>query len=327
MRISKKERQKNLKIKKASFFLFGLSLFFLPGQSSYLTVQFSEQPAMVRNLESPLSLPSTYPTNFSGQSAPDLTARSVVVMDRDSAVILFEKNDSERLLPASTVKIMTALVSLDHYRPEEIITVGNVNVIGQKIELLPGEKISVLALLHGLLIASANDAAQVLAQNFPEGEQAFVKAMNLKARELNLKNTYFANPTGLDSDENDNLLPHHSFTTTLDLARLTIQALRNPLFAQIVATPQITISDESGRVVYRLNNINQLLGRVEGIKGVKTGWTKEAGECLVSYVERNGKGVILVVLGSQDRFGETAQLVDWAFANYQWEKIAPTFPS
>ncbi len=321
MRISKKEKPRILKIKKASFFVFGLSLFFLPGQNGYLNAQTKAHPSLVKPVTINLPRPGTYPVNFTGAPAPVLTAKSVLVIDRDSAVVSYQKNDNARLLPASTVKIMTALVALDHYRPEEILTVGDIKVDGQKIGLISGEKISMQALLNGLLVASGNDAAIVLAQNYTGGQQEFVKAMNLKARELNLKNTYYANPTGLDSDDKDNLLPHHSFTSTLDLARLTMQALRNPLFSQIVATPQITVSDESGKAIYQLDNVNQLLGQVEGLKGVKTGWTKEAGECLVSYTERNGKGIVSVVLGSNDRFGETARIVDWIFNNFRWEGI------
>jgi len=314
-----------LKIKKASFFLFGLALFFLPGQNFYLTLQAPWQPSMVQEIDVSLPLPAAYPVNFTGKNPPPLTAYSVLVLDQDSAVVLYQKNAQSKLLPASTVKIMTALVALDHYQLDKILTVKNIDWRGQVMELQEGEKIPVRALLYGLLVASANDAAQVLAKNYPGGEQAFVMAMNKKAKELNLLDTYFANPTGIDTDEAGNLLPDHSFTTTYDLARLTTQALRNPIFTQLVATPQIMVSDVTGEITHSLDNINQLLGRIEGIMGVKTGWTEEAGECLVSFVERNGKGVLAVVLGSEDRFGETAILIEWVFANYEWESVEPIF--
>lgn len=312
-----------LKIKKASFFLFGLGLFFLPGQNFYLTAQTSWQPPLVQEINIDLPTPAAYPVNFTGKRPPFLTAHSVLVLDQDSAVVLYQKNARGKLLPASTVKMMTALVVLSHYQLNEVLTVGKANWEGQDMELQEGERISVRALLYGLLVGSANDAAQVLAQSYPGGQQAFVVAMNKKTEELNLFDTYFANPTGLDTDEQGNLLPNHSFTTTLDLARLTIQALSNPVFAQIVATSQIVVSDVTGKITHRLFNINQLLGRIEGIKGVKTGWTEEAGECLVSFVERDGKRIVAVVLGSEDRFGETARLIKWVFANYEWERITP----
>jgi D-alanyl-D-alanine carboxypeptidase (penicillin-binding protein 5/6) len=192
------------------------------------------------------------------------------------------------------------------------------------MRLVKGEAISVENLMYGVLVASANDAALVLAQNYPGGEQGFLAAMNNKAKELNLNDTYFANPTGLDSDEWGNLLPARSYTTALDLARLASWAMRNEVLAKMVATPQITVSDTSGKRQHQLYTINELLGYLPGIKGIKTGWTEEAGECLVSYTEREGRGIITVVLGSGNRFGETASLVDWAFSNHQWQKITPS---
>ncbi len=301
-------------IKKTLLVLFGLSLFFLPGQNFYLTAQASWQPSLVQEVDLDLTAPTAYPVNFTGREPPFLTAYSVLVLDRDSAVALYQKNARAKLLPASTVKIMTALVSLDHYQLEDVLTVNGVSWEGQDIGLEEGERLSVRALLYGLLVASANDAAQVLAKNYPGGEEAFVIEMNEKAEELNLRDTYFADPTGLSEG---------SYTTTLDLAHLTSQALQNPVFSQMVATSQIVISDLSGQITHPLANINELLGQISGMKGVKTGWTEEAGECLVSLVEREGRGIIVVVLRSGDRFGETAQLVAWAFANHSWEAIAP----
>jgi len=314
----------SLKAKRIVFFLFGLALFFLPGQNFYLRLQTVWQPPQTQAVEIDFPAPAAYPVNFTHQPPPLLTARSVLVLDQDSAVVLYQKNAHSRLLPASTVKIMTALIALDHYQLDDVLTVQGINWEGQDIGLREGEKLSARSLLYGLLVASANDAAQVLAKNYPGGERAFVAAMNQKAQELNLTDTYFANPVGLDSDENGDLLADHSFTTTLDLARLTTYALRNPVFAQIVATPKIVISDVTGKIIHPLQNINQLLGRIRGIKGVKTGWTEEAGECLVSFIKRENKGVVIVVLGSQDRFGETARLAEWVFANHSWENLTPS---
>jgi len=309
----KKEKLLRLKIKKASFFLLGLSFFFLPGENYYLNLRTVWQPARVQTVNIDLPLPVTYPINYVGQPVPFLTAHSALVIDRDSAVVMYEKNPRSQLRPASTVKIMTALVSINHYQPDEILTVNSIDWEGQDVGLEEGEKISARALLYSLLVASANDAAQVLANNYSGDEGTFVAAMNAKAKELSLADSYFASPSGLDTDGG------YSLTTTLDLARLTTYALRNPFFAQIVATPQITVTDMTGKIVHQLYNINQLLGQIEGLKGVKTGWTEEAGECLVSYVERGSKGIVVVVLGSQDRFSETAELINWAFANFEWE--------
>jgi len=313
-----------LKIKRASLFCFGLVFFLFPGQGYYLIIQVDYKKIPVRQLKFEMLSPALYPVNLTGQKPPLLTAKNVVVIDKNSSVVIYSKNENLWVLPASTIKIMTALVALDYYRPEEILNVKKTNDFGQNMKLVEGEKITVKNLLYGLLVSSANDAALVLAQNYQGGPKAFVTAMNRKAVALNLGNTYFANPTGLDSDEKGNLLTDFSYTTALDLARLAIEAFKNPLLSEIMKTEKITVTDFSGKVNHQLFNINQLLGKIEGLKGGKTGWTEEAGECLVTYTEREGQGIITVVLGSQDRFGETKKLIDWVFSNYRWVDITPS---
>jgi len=305
----------------ASFFLLGMIFLLLPGQNAYQLTQASQQPAQVQEIEINLPVPALYPVNVTQVTAPFLTAKAVVVMDVDSGVLMYEKNPDIRLLPASTVKIMTALVVLESYNPDKVLVVPPVSYEGQDMELVEGEQITVKNLLYGLLVSSANDAASTLAQNYPGGEKEFIQAMNKKAEELNLENTFFTNPTGMD-DEELFTVPL-SYTSTLDLARLTGYALQNPIFTQIVATPRIVVTDISGGISHELFNINELLGQLEGIRGVKTGWTEEAGECLVTYTEREGKGIIIVVLGSEDRFGESQALIEWAFANHQWQELLP----
>lgn len=309
-----------LATKRAIIFLFLLGLFLWPGQNQYLTILAAPRsvPSRLLTLGFPLN---DYPVNLTGKPAPGLSARAALIIDPDSAVILYSKNPQERLLPASTVKIMTALVSLEQYRLEESLVVDGDHGFGQDIKLLPGERLSVINLLSGLLVASANDAAEVLAQGYPGGEAAFLARMNQKARELSLEDTFFANPTGLDTDDQERALHTVSLSTTLDLSRLARVALTEPTFRRLVNTSQITITDVTGTKRHPLFNINALLGLLPGAKGVKTGWTERAGECLIGLVERDGRSLLTVVLGSQDRFGETRRLVEWAFANYQWEKI------
>ncbi|MFH1840937.1 MAG: serine hydrolase [Candidatus Shapirobacteria bacterium] len=263
-----------------------------------------------------------YPVKKTFALSPVLTARSVVVLDKNSAVPLYVKNPNETLLPASTVKIMTALVVLDYFDMQQILTVGFLNDVGQQLKLNSGERLSVEELLKALLIYSANDAAQVLAQNYPGGEIDFVAAMNQKALDLGLKQTYFANPTGLDSDEQNRLLTDHSYTTAVDLAQLTRAALKNEFFRQIVATQKTTISNLDGQTRL-VENLNQLLGHVRGVMGVKTGWTQDAGECLVTNIERDGHEIVITLLGSQNRFAETSQLVEWVYSNFTWQKAVP----
>jgi serine-type D-Ala-D-Ala carboxypeptidase (penicillin-binding protein 5/6) len=244
---------------------------------------------------------------------PVLSAQSVYAVDIDSGVALYEKNPDLKLLPASTTKIITALVAIDHYNPKETLTAGYINVVGQKMNLYQGERITVENLLYGLLVSSANDAAEVLAQNYEGGREGFIVAMNMKAKALGLTNTNFENPSGLDG--------YTQLTTAKDLVLLSIYAMENELFAGIVATQNVNIKDENGKTTHRFSNINQLLGQVEGVAGIKTGWTENARENLVTYVERDGKRIIIALLASQDRFGETRELIEWLFNAYEWQDV------
>ncbi|MGB9637237.1 MAG: D-alanyl-D-alanine carboxypeptidase family protein [Microgenomates group bacterium] len=260
--------------------------------------------------------PKPYPVNKGIYLLPELTAKSVFIVDVDSAVVLYQKNADLRLLPASTTKMMTALVALDQYPLEKVLTVGQLVIDGSKIGLLPGEQITVENLLYALLVDSANDAAEVLAQNYPGGESAFVLAMNQKAADLKLENTHFSNPVGLDGKDH--------YSTAEDLGRLAAVVISQPILAKIVATTEIVISDTSGTIKHNLKNTNELVGKVEGVKGIKTGWTQNAGECLVTLVEKGGHRVIIVVLESKSRFAETQSLINWVFGNFEWLVIAPT---
>ncbi len=324
-RETKKAKIFTLRLKRATLLCFGFTFFLLPGQSHYLTVQRNFKPIPFQKSDFKLPPPALYPVNTTGISPPELTAYSAIVLDYGSKVMMYGKNEKVWLLPASTVKIMTAMVSIENYQNlEEVITVEKANDVGQDMHLVTGEKITVKNLLYGLLVSSANDAALVLAENFPGGEKNFVEAMNKKTGQLNLVDTYFANPTGLDSNEKGNLLSDYSYTTAYDLARLAAWALKDPVFSQIINTPKVTVTDVSGKIKHDLFSINELLGKVEGLKGVKTGWTEDAGQCFVSFTKRDGKSIITVVLESQDRFGETVKLIDWAFANHEWRNLTPS---
>ncbi len=253
------------------------------------------------------------PVLAKSEAFPVLSGQGVIAVDADSNVTLYEKDADSQLYPASTTKIITALVSLDYYKEDQILTVKRVGVEGQKMGLVMNEQISFDSLINGLLIYSANDAAVTLADNYPGGYDAFVNAMNNKAGELNLKNTHFANPIGLDDAS--------QVTTARDMVRLSEVAMKNTYFASIVGTRQKSVQSSDGKFKYDLRNINQLLGIVDGVKGIKTGWTEAAAENLVTYVERDGHKVYIALLGSQDRFGETKELIDWIYGNYEWKNI------
>lgn len=265
------------------------------------------QVTYIPRLDLPL-VPTTQAADF-----PVLSAQGVIAVDVATGNILYEKNADIPLLPASTTKIMTALVAMDYYDPSQIITVGNPWVPGQKMRLYSGEQITVENLINGLLIYSANDAAEVLAQNYVNGREGFINVMNLKAKQIGLKNTTFKNPSGLD--ENGHV------STARDMVKLASYAMARPWFREIVGTKEKTVKSVDGLGVHKLTNINALLGKTEGVQGIKTGWTEAARENLVIYVVRNDKAVIFALLGSQDRFGESEELIDWIYGNYVWEPV------
>ena len=243
-------------------------------------------------------------------TTPSVSAMSALAVDLASGKVLFEKEPELPVFPASTTKIMTALVALDTYPLSQVVTIDKVYIDGQKMGLILGEQIKVEDLIYGLLVSSANDAAEVLAGNYPGGRDVFIAAMNIKAKELGLKNTLFINPSGLDSNG--------QLTTSTDLIRASSYAIKNPEFARIVATKAITVKSVDEKYVHNLKNINRLLGEVDGVKGIKTGYTEGARENLVTYVERDGRRIVTAVLGSKDRFGESKNIIEWIFANYTW---------
>jgi serine-type D-Ala-D-Ala carboxypeptidase (penicillin-binding protein 5/6) len=286
-----------------------------PGQNIYVMARASEE-LLLPPWPVPIPTPAPFPVNITGvYPGGEITANGVVVVDIDSGVYLYKRNENISLSPASTTKLLTALVALDNYNLDDVVTIKSMNIDGQSMGLVPGEKITVENLLYGALIYSGNDAAWALSDYYPGGEPKFVEAMNAKAGELHLMHSTFTNPVGYDD-------PDHKMTP-LDLALLGEAALNNKTIAKMVAIPEITISDTSHTYFHRLKNVNELLGKIPGVGGIKTGWTEEAGENLITLVERSGHRVITVVLHSQDRFGDTSKLIDWVFGNYQWNILAP----
>lgn len=255
---------------------------------------------------------SLYPKKIGIEDFPVLSAQSFYLIDLDSGTELFAKDPNEKLRPASLTKLMTALVALDYYKPEDFLTVKRLAPEAGESDmgLAVGDVVSINNLLYGLLVPSGNDAAYTIADNYPGGIENFLYAMNNKAFKLGMENTHFENPSGLDS-------PNH-FSSAKDIALLASVALKNKLISKIVATYGITLTDISGKKVYVLKNVNQFLGYLYGADGVKTGFTTEAGECLVASVTRSGHRLVSVVLKSNDRFGDSARLLEWAFRNFTW---------
>lgn len=296
------------------------SMFFLlsiPSREVYSFPKLPRKQVIIR--ESNLSIPQRqqYPVKVTAVLVPNLTASSVIAVDVDSKAVIYMKNPNQRLLPASTTKMVTALVAMDNYEPEKIMTVSQPLRNGQVMSLYEGEQITVENLLYGLLVNSANDAAEVLAFAHPQGKSGFVKEMNDKVMSLGLWDTRFVNPTGFDDP--------NQYASVHDLAIIGAEIMANPKLKTMVATKNITITDVNNTYVHELKSINELLGNLPGIAGIKTGWTEQARECLVAYVDRGDKKVITAVLGSDDRFGETATLVEWIYANHEWQEIEMDF--
>lgn len=297
------------------FFLLLILLFlFLPGENFYESLRLKFKESLVRKNEVVLPQLLDYPVNVKGARTLFLTAKSAIIVDVSSKVAIFTKEPHARLSPASTTKIMTALVALKNYELDDILTVSNLDsLIGRNMKLFEGEKISVESLLYGLLVHSANDAALTLASSYSSGIEEFIDSMNETANELGLFNTHFTDISGLDR-------PDH-YSTVRDLAHLTAYAMEDSILARMVGVSGILVSDTSKKYWHKLETTNELIGKIPGLKGVKTGWTEKAGECLISYIERDNKKIIVVLLGSQDRFGETKKLIEWVFANYNWQEI------
>lgn len=249
-------------------------------------------------------------TNF----IPLVSAQGALIMDANSKVVLYSKNPNLRFSTASTIKIMTALTALDYFKKEDVLTVKTNLQEGSVIGLTIGEQMTFENLLYAMLLPSANDAALTIAQNYPGGEEAFVEKMNQKAKTLNLYNTHYSDSAGL-ADSGD-------YTTPFDLARLASFAMENPSFAKIVATKEKTIYDDSFSTSYNLENLNKLLGQ-DGVNGVKTGYTEEAGQVLVTSKDEKGHTIILVVMGSEDRFSDTQKLLDLVSNNITYLSIHP----
>ena len=272
------------------------------------------QSVIISPLPSPLiptPTPTPKPVNLNNILPPDLSANGIYVVDVTSQTIIYEKNSDLQLFPASTTKIMTALVALDDYKLNDVVQIKTLMTEGRIMGLNLNETITVENLLYGTLIHSANDAAFALAAYHPGGIEGFVGRMNQMAQNFGLTKTRFANSVGLDD-------PNH-FTSSKDLAILSLEALKNPVISKMVAIPQITVSDTTYTYFHPLKNVNELLGKIPGVSGLKTGYTDIAGQALVTTVNRKGHEILIVLLKSNDRFGETEKLISWIFTNLTWQ--------
>lgn len=249
---------------------------------------------------------------LTNKNITSISAEAAIVMDNSSKVIIYAKNPGLRFSPASTTKLMTALTALSYFKPTDVLTIKSDGIVPIIIGFVPGQKVTFLNLLKGMLIPSGNDAAIAISQNYPGGENAFIAKMNQNAKKFRLYNTHFGDPVGLTDDQ--------TYTTVVDLARLASMAIANPIIAQIVNTSYTTIQTVDGRNVYPLKTTNDLLGQY-GINGIKTGTTEEAWEVFVSSLVRNNHTFIIIVMRSNDRFADTKALINSVVDNVTYQPV------
>ena len=243
---------------------------------------------------------------------PKLNARVGLIFDRNSKTILYEKNGLKQVPMASTTKIMTAIVVLENSNLNDVVTISKkaAGTGGSRLGLKTNDKITVHDLLYGLMLKSGNDAAVALAEHVGGGIEGFAEMMNKKANEMGLVNSHFVTPHGLDQDKH--------YTTAYELACMADYALNISKFKEIVNSKSynITINARSSLI----GNTNELLGSLNGVYGVKTGFTNGAGRCLVTACKRDDLDIITVVLGADTkkiRTLDSIKLIEYAYKNYE----------
>lgn len=247
--------------------------------------------------QDPLSLPGS------------MSAKAVLAIDLESQAVLFQENSYAKVPIASLTKLMTAYIILNEKDTETVVTVSPraASETGSRMGLYNGEQIKVKDLLYGMLIKSGNDAAVALAEHHSGSEAAFVEHMNKRAAELGLDATYFEDASGLSNN----------YSSAKDLAALSSRLVRYDAIREIVHNKTYTVTSIDG-YEHKLTNTNIILGQL-GIIGLKTGKTPAAGECLISLARTaEGKEVLSVVLGSENRFADTKIFLEWIYNNFTW---------
>ncbi len=250
-------------------------------------------------------------------SAVSTSAKGAILINGDTGEVIYEHNPDLVLPMASTTKIMTALLLCENcqFDREITVTAEMLRVEGSSMGLLAGDKVTLHDLLYGLMLASGNDAANTVAYVLGGTVDGFVKKMNSKALELGLKSTHFATPSGLDAEDH--------YTTARDLATLTRFAMQNEEFAKAVSTKSATLCYGNPPYKRTLTNHNKLLKSFEDAIGVKTGFTKKSGRCLVSAARRDGKYVIAVTLNDPDDWIDHKNLLEYGLEKVNISEICP----
>jgi D-alanyl-D-alanine carboxypeptidase (penicillin-binding protein 5/6) len=232
-------------------------------------------------------------------------AHSILLKELNSGRVLYEHEPGKRLSPASLTKIMSALVILEQGRLDDFVTISPTAARAHKthLRLKAGQVFRLDDLLKGMLIMSANDACLAAVEHVGGDESQFVDLMNEKASSLGLVDTHFSNACGFDDSDH--------YSTAEDLANLSVIALEQPTFRDLVKEERAMIMPINGTHAYVLHNTNRLLGRVPGVEGVKTGFTSRAGRCLIAKVSQNGSDLLLVILNSNRRWNTAMSLINY----------------
>jgi len=259
------------------------------------------------------------PVQITSSASPKISAESAILLDAKTGQILYEKNSRRRSAPASTTKILTAIIAIEsgHLDDEVKVSLRAASTPGSSMHLAPGQIISLRELVTGLLLRSGNDAAVAIAEHLAGSVENFVTLMNNKATLLDASDSHFANPHGLTA-------PLH-YSTAFDLAWIAKYALTNPIFATIVNTRETNIDwlDHRGKEHdQNLRNTNKLLWLLEEVDGVKTGTTDQAGPCLISSATRGNQQLIAVVLHDHSRWDDSMNLLLYGFDTYKLYEYA-----
>lgn len=249
------------------------------------------------------------------EGQPDISARSAVVICAETGEVVYSKNMNECLPMASTTKIMTAIIALEYGAADHYLTVTEdmIAVEGSSMGLKDGDSVSLKTLVKGMLLKSGNDAANAVANIVAEDIPSFVKMMNKKASKIGMYSTSFETPSGLDGDKH--------YSTAFDMAILGAYAIQNPEFRSICSAESMVVYYGSSPYRRTLINHNKLLSMYEGAFGIKTGFTKKSGRCLVSAVEKDGKTLVAVTLNAPDDWNDHIKMYDYAFEKVNSVKL------
>lgn len=243
---------------------------------------------------------------------PYVNSKYAIVIDGETNRVLYNKNGYEKTSNASTTKIVTALTAIKYGNFEEKYTISKkaASVSGSRVGYKAGEKISLRELLYGLMLRSGNDAAIAIAEGISGSEENFMNLVNSYIKEMGAASTHFTSPHGLDNEEH--------YSTAYDLAYFTSIGMKNKVFNQIVSTKD---TNGEGLFTRSYHNINKILYLIPGANGVKTGFTGNAGKCLVSSVNTNNRNIIIVLLNCSDRWNVTKKLYDYVIQNFSFTTI------